>query len=187
MQRSALTREVFLTPAHIGEAKSPNFVGRAASFDCGALVSISLHVDESQKITDAKFKAAGCSELVASTSFLIDRILGKPTAEAAAIGQDTRAISKDGLLDQSVCARLAGEALVNAIQSYSGSARHEWEGDDALICTCFCVSEQTIAREIRANNLTTIAQVTAACSAGGGCRSCYSLIEDIIETVNGKW
>ena len=180
-------REVFLTPAHIGEAKSPNFVGRAASIDCGALVSISLHIDESQKITDAKFKAAGCSALVASTSLLIDRILGKPTAEAAAIGQDTRAISKDALHERSVCARLAGEALVNAIQSYSGSARHEWEGDDALICTCFCVSEQTIAREIRANNLTTIAQVTAACSAGGGCRSCYSLIEDILEEVNRKW
>ena len=179
-------REKFLNPKHVGEAATPNFVGRVASFECGALVSISLHIDESQKITDAKFKAAGCSALVASTSLLIDQILGKPTAEAAAIGQDTAAISNDALPGRNVCASLAREALVNAIQSYSGSARDEWEGDDALICTCFCVSEQTIEREIHAKNLTTIAQVTAACNAGAGCRSCYSLIEDILGTVKGE-
>lgn len=187
---SALVREVFLNPKHVGEAVEPNFVGRSASFQCGATLRISLHIDESQRITMAKFKAAGCSVLVASASLLLDQILGKSTGEAAALGQDTRAITE--LLGElpagrTECSALAGEALVSAIRGYSDSARDEWEGDEALICTCFCVSERTIEREIQTNSLKTIAEVTAACSAGGGCRSCYSLIEDILEEVNGKW
>jgi len=52
--------------------------------------------------------------------------------------------------------------------------------DEALICTCFCVSERTIEREIQDNNLRTIAEVTRACNAGGGCRSCYPLIEEML-------
>ena len=183
-------RELFLNPTHVGEAAEPRFEGRAASFECGALVKISLHIDGSQKIQDAKFKSAGCSALVASTSKLIDEILGKSTADAAALcqGGDEFAKLSEGLpTERNECALLAIEAMLDAIQTYSGSARDVWEGDDALICTCFCVSEQTIEREIQVNNLTTIAQVTAACNAGGGCRSCYSLIEDLLEEVNRKW
>ena len=187
---SALVRELFFNPKHVGEATEPNFVGRSASFQCGATLRISLHIDESQRITTAKFKAAGCSVLVASASLLIDQVLGKTTGEAAALGQCPEAITQllgELPAGQTECSALAGEALVSAIRNYSDSARDEWEGDEALICTCFCVSERTIEREIQTNNLKTIAEVTATCSAGGGCRSCYPLIEDILEEVNGKW
>jgi NifU-like protein len=191
MQRkSDLVNERFFDPKHIGEATEPNFVGRSASFSCGATVRISLHVDEAQRITAAKFKAAGCSVLVASASLLIDEILNKTTAEAASLGQQPALLSdRLGSLpaERSECPLLACEALVNAIRNYSDSARDEWAGDEALICTCFCVSERTIEREIRASNLKSIAEVTALCSAGGGCRSCYPLIQDILEEVNGKW
>ncbi|HEV7798445.1 MAG TPA: iron-sulfur cluster assembly scaffold protein [Pyrinomonadaceae bacterium] len=185
-----LVSEIFFNPKHVGEATEPSFVGRAASFQCGATLRLSLHVDESQRIRTAKFKAAGCSVLVASASLLIDQVLGKTTAEAAALGQDPAAITEQlGYLPEEriECVTLAGEALLSAIRNYSGSVRDDWEGDEALICTCFCVSERTIEREIQTNNLKSIAEVTAACSAGGGCRSCYPLIEDILEEVNGKW
>jgi NifU-like protein len=79
------------------------------------------------------------------------------------------------------CAALACQAVVAAIQSYSDSVRAEWLGDEALICTCFCVSESTIENAIQQHKLRTIAEVTKACNAGAGCRSCYSLIEDILE------
>jgi NifU-like protein len=177
-------RELFLDPKHVGEATEPNFVGRAASFECGATLRISLQIDESQRITEAKFKAAGCSVLVAAASLLIDQILGETTGEAASLGQHPEAITEliGNVPEQrSACIALAGEALVAAIRNYSDAARDEWEGDEALICTCFCVSERTIEREIRARNLKTIAEVTAACSAGGGCRSCYPLIEDMLD------
>jgi NifU-like protein len=186
---TGLVSELFFNPKHVGEATEPNFIGRSASFQCGAILRISLHIDESQRITQAKFKAAGCSVLVASASLLIDEVIGKTTGEAAAVGQQAEALlNKLGELPpaRSECPALACEALVSAIRSYSDSARDEWEGDEALICTCFCVSERTIEREIETRNLRTIAEVTAACSAGGGCRSCYPLIEDILEAVNGK-
>jgi len=144
-------------------------------------------VDESQIIREEKFKAAGCSVLVASASLLIDQVLGKTTGEAAALGQQTEALKQRlGALpaERSECPVLAGEALVSAIRNYSDSARDEWEGDEALICTCFCVSERTIERELQQHELRTIAEVTAICRAGAGCRSCYPLIQDILEEVN---
>jgi NAD(P)H-nitrite reductase large subunit len=82
---------------------------------------------------------------------------------------------------------LAAAALVAAIRNFSDSVRDEWEGDEVLICTCFCVSERTIEREVQTKQLRTIAEVTAACNAGAGCRSCYPLIEDIIEEVKREW
>jgi len=179
-----LVRELFFDPKHIGEATEPNFAGRAASLQCGANLRISLHIDESQRITGAKFRAAGCSALVASASLLIDQVLGKTTGEAASLGQHPAAITeKLGELpaERRECAALACEALVSAIRNYSDSARDEWEGDEALICTCFCVSERTIEREIQTNSLTSIAEVTAVCNAGAGCRSCYPLIQDILD------
>jgi NifU-like protein len=154
-------------------------------------VRISLHVDESQRITEAKFKAAGCSVLVASASLLIEQVIGKTTGEAASLGQRAETLQeKLGPLpaERSECTALACEALVSAIRNYSDRARDEWEGDEALICTCFCVSERTIEREIQTHGLRTIAEVTAACKAGAGCRSCYPLIEDILDDwERSKW
>jgi len=181
---SGAVSELFFNPRNVGEAGEPRFIGRSGSFQCGAILRVSLHIDESQRITEAKFKAAGCSVLVAAASLLIDEVIGKTTGEAAAAAQRLDQLAgKLGTMpaDRNECVLLACEALVSAIRSYSDSARDEWEGDEALICTCFCVSERTIEREIQENALRTIAQVTAACSAGGGCRSCHPLIEDILE------
>lgn len=183
-------RELFFKAKHIGETREPGFVGQAASFKCGAVVRVSLRVDDSQRIVEAKFKAAGCSALVASLSLLTDTVIGKTTAEAAVIGQRPDEFeAKLGAVpnEKEDCVKLACEALVAGIRNYSDSARDEWEGDEALICTCFCVSERTIESEIQGNRLQTIREVTAACGAGGGCRSCYPLIEDILNAVNGKW
>lgn len=80
------------------------------------------------------------------------------------------------------CPGLACEALVAAIRDYSNAARDDWAGDEALICTCFFVSEQTIEREIRTHGLTTVAEVTRACNAGAGCGSCHQLIQEILAT-----
>jgi NifU-like protein len=182
--------KLFLDPKHVGEAVQPNFIGRAASFACGASLRISLHIDESQVITEAKFKAAGCSVLVASVSLLIAEVIGTTTGEAAAFVQRLETLQEklgDLPAERRECVLMACEALVAAIRNYSDSARDEWEGDEALICTCFCVSERTIEREIQTKQLRTIADVTAACNAGAGCRSCYPLIEDILEEVNRKW
>jgi NifU-like protein len=176
--------ELFFNARNVGEAKEPSFKGRSASFHCGATMRISLHIDESQRIVEAKFKAAGCSVLVASAEFLTDQILGKTTGEAATFCQQARLIEAQlGPIetDRTDCPRLASDALVAAIREYSDAIRDTWEGEQALICTCFGVSERRIEREIRTNGLKTITEVTRACNAGAGCRSCWPLIEDILD------
>lgn len=182
--------ELLLNPKNVGDAAEPSFVGRATSFACGAALRISLHINESQRITEAKFKAAGCSVMVASASLLTGEVIGKTSGEAAALGQRPEVLDElvCGVVpDRADCTTLVCEALLAAIATYSDSVRDEWNGDDALICTCFGVSEQTIEREIQEKQLRTIAEVTRECNAGAGCRSCYPLIEDIMEEVNRKW
>ena len=107
------------------------------------------------------------------------------TADAALVGQDTCAVRSAfaGLeLEREHCPQLACDALLAAIREYSDAAREDWAGDEALICTCFFVSERTIEREIAAQGLTSVAEVTRACSAGGGCGSCHQLIQEILDT-----
>ncbi|MGI8837631.1 MAG: iron-sulfur cluster assembly scaffold protein [Pyrinomonadaceae bacterium] len=187
---AGLAAEQFSNLKNAGEAASPNFTGRSASFACGAVARVSIRIDDAQRIVDAKFKVAGCTALVAALSVLTERVRNKTTGEAAALAEDLETIER-GLgqeaADRGDCVLLASEALLEAIRSYSDSARDHWDGDDALICTCFGVSERTIETEIQIRNLSTIAEVTQACNAGAGCRSCYPLIEDILEEVNRKW
>lgn len=181
----ALIKEHFFNPRNVGSIRDADAVAGAGSISCGAILRISLRVDESQRITDAKFKAAGCSYLVAASSLLTEQIKGKTTAEAAGLGQSPKKSVTDQLCDWPVdrdhCAALACEALIASVKQYSDSVREEWTGDEALICTCFGVSERTIENEIKARGLQTIAEVTKASNAGAGCRSCYSLIQEILD------
>jgi NifU-like protein len=164
-------RDHFLNPRNIGDADEPAFTGRAASLVCGAHVRFSIQVDEAHRVSQARFRAAGCDVLIAAASMLTEQITGLTTAEAAGIG----AGSGD-------CAALARDALLDAIREYSNAARDDWAGDEALICTCFFVSERTIEHEINSGGLTTVAEVTRACNAGGGCGSCHQLIQEILAT-----
>jgi len=177
MEISQVARDEFLNPRNVGDVAEPNFVGRAGSLDCGAALRVSIQVDDSQRITDARFKAAGCSTLIAAASLLTERAKGMTTGDAAACGELPEAIHH---FSQRDCVALAYEALINAVQGYSDSIRDHWEGDEALICTCFGVSESRIEKEVAARGLKTISQVTRACNAGAGCRSCWPLIEDLL-------
>lgn len=163
-------RDHFFNPPNVGDADEPAFSGRAASLTCGAHVRFSIQVDEEHRISQARFRAAGCNLLVAAAALLTEQVAGLTTAEAAALGGSTE------------CAGLARDALLDAIREYSNAARDDWAGDEALICTCFFVSERTIEREIQTRGLTTVAEVTRACNAGGGCGSCHQLIQEILTT-----
>jgi NifU-like protein len=145
-------------------------------------VRFSIQVDEAQGVSQAKFRAAGCDVLVAAASLLTEQVRGTTTAEAAAIGQEPGVLSEQMGTANAQCVGLACKALLDAIREYSNAAREDWEGDEALICTCFFVSERTIEREIQNRGLTTVAEVTKACNAGGGCGSCHQLIQEILAT-----
>ena len=140
---------------------------------------------ESNQILEAKFKAAGCNVLIAALSQLTELVKDKTTAEAASLGQDEHALLNcfESLeRDRIPCTIVARDAMLRAVRAYSDAARSEWNGDEALICTCFCISERTVEETIREHGLTSVAEVTKICYAGGGCGSCHSLIREMLES-----
>jgi len=171
----------FLNPRNVGDADEPSFTGRAASLICGGHARVSIQIDERHRVSQARFRAAGCDVLVASASLLTERVIGQTTAEAAVVGQEPETLV--GVTsNHEHCPGLACDALLAAIREYSDAARDDWAGDEALICTCFFVSERTIENTIQQHGLTTVREVTMACNAGGGCGSCHQLIQEILET-----
>ena len=177
MDFAVQVREHFFNPRNVGDADEPTFVGRSASLTCGAHVRFSIQVDNGHAISQARFRAAGCSDMVAAASMLTERVVGLTTAEAAEVAHHAALEDVDPR-----CAALACDALLDAIRDFSNAARDDWAGDEALICTCFFVSERTIEREIQARGLTTVAEVTKVCNAGAGCGSCHQLIQEILAT-----
>lgn len=180
---TGLVRDHFFNPRNVGEAEDANAVGEAGSLDCGAILRLTLKIDARlQRITDAKFRATGCGFLIASASVLTETVKDLAIGKAATLA-DTAITDWFGEMppDRMHCAALCREALLAALANYHNATREEWAGDEALICTCFGVSEKAIEHVIQERALHTIEQVTRACHAGGGCRSCHPLIEDILD------
>jgi len=181
----AVTSEHFYSPRNVGDLQAPDACGQNGSLICGAVMRISLRVNEQKVIREAKFKVAGCTSLIVSASLLTEKIRGRSTAEAAERARLLSAITVQafGLPPEGRehCASIAGEALLIAIRNYSDSLRAEWAGEDALICACFGVSEHTIEEEIRVRNLNSPEEVAHKCGAGGGCGSCIPLVQDILD------
>jgi NifU-like protein len=182
LELSAQLCDHFFNPRNVGDAGEPSFTGRSASLSCGAHVRFSIQVDEEHSISQARFRAAGCDVLIASASFLTEQITRLTTADAAAFVHEPATLSQQLGVESDACVELACNALLDAIRDYSNAARDDWAGDEALICTCFFVSEHTIEREIQTGGLTTVAEVTKACNAGAGCGSCHQLIQEILAT-----
>src|SRR5258705_12968082 len=99
----------FFHPRNTGDVGEPSFVGRSASLKCGGTLRLSIQVDESHNVSQARFRAAGCEVLIASSSILTERIIGKTTAEAAVIGRETEALIPERA-GREHCAGLACDA-----------------------------------------------------------------------------
>lgn len=56
-----------------------------------------------------------------------------------------------------------------------------FEDDGELLCYCMGVSVFDVKKAVYTQNLNTVAEVTAAVKAGGGCQSCHWRIQEIID------
>ena len=193
---SQILKQQSLNPRNVGSIDSPEGLGEASSLACGALVRITLRINSDKNIADARFKAIGCRLLVMSASVLTEEIKGRSTAEAAQLARSrnihadttssirgSRLAPRPGETPElpAQCTAMCRDALLSAITHYSDAMREEWIGEEALICTCFGVSESAIEREVRSGSLRLVEEVTDACKAGAGCRSCYPLIQEILD------
>ena len=78
-----LAADHFFEPRNVGDADEPAFSGRAASLVCGAHVRFSIQIDEAQRVSQARFRAAGCDVLPvcnrrASVIALLDGLKSQP-------------------------------------------------------------------------------------------------------------
>jgi NifU-like protein len=182
--------ERFHAPRFAGESRAANATGADASFVCGSLVRFALVIDpDSKEILAAKFTTNGCGYMTAAADVLAETIRHKRLVELHGLHDEVMAgwiADRLGEFPKArgQCAQVCIAALHKALADFRTHQIEEWQGEKALICTCFGVSEETIEVAIGNRKLLTVDEVTEECSAGGGCGSCRPLIQDILDSVN---
>lgn len=109
----------FHNPRHVGEITRPTAMVEVTNPVCGDVLKLWVVV-ESGKITEAKFKAAGCVPAVACGSWLTEWLTGKPLAGLPYLTPDQIESALDGLPEASRhAAVLASDALRQLTASWS--------------------------------------------------------------------
>ena len=176
----------FLAPVNIA-TRPAGTAGRSASFVCGSFVELSVAIDpERSIITAAKFRTNGCGFMIAAADMLCEWLAGKMLIELHGLNdRELNAVIGRELGEfpagRTQCAIVVFDALRNAMSRHRESVIEEFQGETALICTCFGIAEETIAAAISKRNYTSVDQVSESHRAGSGCGSCRLLIQELID------
>ena len=85
---------------------------------CGDVMRLQIEVDNKNKITDCKFKTYGCGSAIASSSELVDMLVGKTLEEAREIKNKDIANALDLPPIKIHCSVLAEDSIHKAIEDY---------------------------------------------------------------------
>lgn len=168
-----------------GNCEFSNAVGTNASFVCGSVLRIKLQII-GQKIVDAKFQTNGCGYLIAASNVLLEYIQNKQLSELHGLENEHLQNLIETELNEfpnekSHCLELTLETLHSVFNDFRSHKLEEFNGEKALICTCFGVTEETIEVIILQNDCETAEEVSRFCNAGNGCGACQPLIQEILD------
>lgn len=157
--------------------------GRSASFVCGCFAAFS--VSEKSGI-EAAYRSNGCGYMMSAADILAELVSGREVSELHGLEERKLSFEVERQLGgigsgRKHCIETAIEALRASFAELRRLRVEEFSGEQALICTCFGVSEETIERSIGLGGLTTVADVSAATRAGLGCGSCRMLIQEMLD------
>ena len=124
--------------------------------------------------------------MLAAADVLAGAVTGKHLADLHGLKKDELLAKIDDELglfpaDRLHCEETCIEAFRVAFADYRARQIEEFQGEKALICTCFGVEEETIESLVAKDSIKSVDEVTRITSAGGGCGSCRMLIQEIID------
>jgi NifU-like protein involved in Fe-S cluster formation/bacterioferritin-associated ferredoxin len=178
--------EISLSPEFAGDCSDENASGKSASFVCGSFVRFGLRVDpDAKRIEDIRFATNGCGFAIAAAETLAAEFRGAGLTDLHGTNQiEELTSSKLGHVpsERSHCIEVVIDAVRAALADYRERLIEEFQGEKALICTCFGVAEETIVSVIEQHRIKDLAEFSEFSNAGSGCGSCQMLIRELIDS-----
>ena len=129
--------------------------------------------------------------MIAAADELVEHITGKNLTDLhgladAELNKHIQTNLGEFPTDRRECAAACIESLRTTFADHRKHQIDEFQGEKALICTCFGVSEETIESFLSepgavATGRITVDHITQATHAGGGCGSCRMLIQEMLD------
>lgn len=179
--------ERFYALRNVESVEGENSFGTGASFTCGSYVRLFLFIDnETKEIKNAQFKSNGCGFALAAVDVLTENLKGKRLNELHGAKNDELIENIEaelGVFEASRrhCLEICLDALHKALNNFRSLQIEEFQGEKALICTCFGIEEETIECLISEENAESVEEIGKLCNAGTGCGSCRFLIQELID------
>ena len=108
-------------PRNVGtlDKEDPNVgTGMVGAPACGDVMKLQIQVDDNGIITDAKFKTYGCGSAIASSSELVEMLIGKTLEEAKEIKNKEIVEALELPPIKIHCSVLAEDSIKQAIEDY---------------------------------------------------------------------
>jgi NifU-like protein len=191
---------------HMGEIANPDGFGEHGSMVCGDALRFFFRVRQHPTdpacdvITEARYLTFGCTSAIAASEALCSLLEeeSKTPIEALQVTNQDLINYLGGLPEQKIhCSVMGAEALQAAVIDWAkkrgvdlGEFLHQptcEQQSERIVCQCFSVPEPYLRRKIRELNLHSVAEITNALKAGGGCGACRYAQGGLQDILDEEW